>query len=53
MEMRKHPSYTYIREKYYPLLRAVEFKFHLHRRGMIQDTIVMPVIDTTYQLAVK
>lgn len=51
--MRTLPFYSYIREKYYPLLRAVEFKFHLHRRGMIQDTIVMPVIDTTYQRAIQ
>lgn len=50
--MQSYPYYSYIRNKYYPLLRAVEFKFHLHRRGMIQDTIVMPVIDTTYQRAV-
>ena len=47
------PDYSYIRNKYYPLLRAVEFKFYLHRRGMIQDTIVMPVIDSTYMNAIK
>lgn len=53
MTLRMSPFYSYIREKYYPKLRAVEFKFHLHRRDMIQDTIVMPVIDTTYQRAIK
>ncbi|MCZ2669096.1 hypothetical protein O1399_21815, partial [Bacteroides fragilis] len=42
-----------IRERYYPLLRCVEFNFHLHRRDMIQDTIVMPVIDSTYMHAVS
>lgn len=47
------PDYSHIRNKYYPLLRAVEFKFYLHRRGMIQDTIVMPVIDSTYMDAIK
>lgn len=46
-------DYHYIREKYYPLLRGVEFKFHLHRRDMIQDTIIMPVIDSTYMNAIK
>lgn len=51
--LQSHPYYSYIREKYYPKLRAVEFKFHLHRRDMIQDTIIMPVIDTTYQRAIK
>ena len=53
MTLRMSPFYSYIREKYYPKLRVVEFKFHLHRRDMIQDTIVMPVIDTTYQRAIK
>lgn len=52
--MRKYPAdYMRIRGKHYPLLRGVEFKFHLHRRNMLQDTIVMPVIDTTYMQAVK
>ena len=45
-------DYKRIREKHYPLLRGVEFKFHLHRRNMIQDTVVMPVIDSTYMEAV-
>lgn len=52
--LRKYPAdYMRIRGKHYPLLRGVEFKFHLHRRNMLQDTIVMPVIDTTYMQAVK
>lgn len=46
-------DYKRIREKHYPLLRGVEFKFHLHRRNMIQDTVVMPVIDSTYMEAVR
>ena len=52
--LRKYSAdYKRIREKHYPLLRGVEFKFHLHRRNMLQDTGVMPVIDTTYMHAVK
>lgn len=52
--LRKYSAdYKRIREKHYPLLRGVEFKFHLHRRKMLQDTVVMPVIDTTYMHAVK
>lgn len=52
--LRKYSTdYKRIREKHYPLLRGVEFKFHLHRRNMLQDTVVMPVIDTTYMHAVK
>lgn len=53
LALHEQPDYQYIRNKYYPLLRAVEFKFYLHRRGMIQDTIVMPVIDSTYMDAIK
>ena len=52
--LRKYSAdYKRIREKHYPLLRGVEFKFHLHRRNMLHDTVVMPVIDTTYMHAVK
>lgn len=52
--LRKYSAdYKRIREKHYPLLRGVEFKFHLHRRNMLQDTVVIPVIDTTYMHAVK
>ena len=52
--LREYASdYKRIRERYYPLLRCVEFNFHLHRRDMIQDTIVMPVIDSTYMHAVS
>ena len=52
--LRKYPAdYMRIRGKHYPLLRGVEFKVPLHRRNMLQDTIVMPVIDTTYMQAVK
>lgn len=52
--LRKYPEdYRRIREKHYPLLRGVEFLFHLHRRDMIQDTVVMPVIDSTYMAAVR
>lgn len=46
-------DYKRIRERHYPQLRCVEFNFHLHRRDMIQDTIVMPVIDSTYMHAVS
>lgn len=52
--MRKYrEDYSRIREKFYPLLRAVEFKFHLHRRDMIRDTVIVPVIDSTYMRAVQ
>lgn len=52
--MKKYKTdYAHLREKHYPLLRAVEFKFYLHRRNMLQDTIVVPVIDSTYLQAIQ
>lgn len=54
LKMRKYKEdYKRIRTVIYPELRGVEFKFHVHRRNMLQDTIVMPVIDSTYMDAVK
>lgn len=36
---RKYPQqYRYIRDKLYPLLRAVEVTFHVHRKEMVEDT---------------
>ena len=42
------PEYKYLREKVYPKLRNVRFDFHLHRVGMVQDTIVTTELDTVY-----
>lgn len=54
LKLRKFKEdYKRIREVFYPKLRGVEFKFHVHRRNMLQDTIVMPVIDSTYLDAVR
>ena len=45
----KYPAdYKYIREKLYPHLRAVDFTFHVHRKGMIKDTIHTTEPDTVY-----
>lgn len=50
LDMRsKYPAdYKYIREKLYPHLRAVDFTFHVHRAGMIKDTIHTTEPDTVY-----
>ncbi|MDD3033329.1 MAG: hypothetical protein PHT25_01915 [Bacteroidales bacterium] len=45
-------DYKYIREHLYPALRRVHFTFHLHKRGMIKDTIHTKEIDTLYQRGV-
>jgi hypothetical protein len=45
----KFPAdYKYIREKLYPHLRAVDFTFHVHRKGMVKDTIHTTEPDTVY-----
>ena len=42
------PSYRYLRENLYPRLRTVRFDFHLHRKGMVKDTIHTTEVDSTY-----
>lgn len=45
----KYPAdYKYIREKLYLYLRAVDFTFHVHRKGMVKDTIHTTEPDTVY-----
>ena len=51
-ELRKEPYYTYLRSTLYPRLRTVRFDFHLHRKGMITDTLVTTEPDTTYMKGV-
>ena len=48
-QMKHNRSYAYIRQELYPRLRTVRFDFHLHRRGMVQDTIQTTVPDTVYR----
>jgi outer membrane protein OmpA-like peptidoglycan-associated protein len=46
---RKFPKdYEILRKEYYPKLRAVDFIFHVHRRGMIKDTIHTTKPDLRY-----
>ena len=42
------PSYRHIRESLYPRLRTVRFDFHLHRKGLLKDTVHTTVVDTVY-----
>lgn len=41
-------AYDYIKEKYYPLARAVNFAFYLHRRDMIEEFKYTTVLDSAY-----
>ena len=45
--------YRYLREVLYPSLRTVKFDFHLHRKGMVKDTIQTTVIDEEYMAGVR
>ncbi|MBQ7811242.1 MAG: hypothetical protein IJ394_01635 [Bacteroidales bacterium] len=47
------PEYRYLREKLYPKLRSVRFDFHLHRIGMIKDTVHTTELDTVYMAGVQ
>ena len=52
-KMQKFPYYRYLREKLYPRLRTVRFDFHLHRKGMVKDTVHTTVLDSTYMDGVQ
>jgi tetratricopeptide (TPR) repeat protein len=47
------PQYRYLREKIYPKLRSVSFDFHLHRIGMVKDTIHTMELDSAYLAGVE
>ncbi len=51
--MRSDRRYKYYREVLYPKVRTVKFSFHLHRKGMVQDTVCTTVIDTVYMAGVQ
>jgi tetratricopeptide (TPR) repeat protein len=47
------PYYRHLREELYPRLRTVRFDFHLHRKGMIKDTVHTTELDTVYMKGVE
>lgn len=51
--MRSDRQYKYYREVLYPKVRTVKFAFHLHRKGMVQDTVLTTVLDTAYMNGVQ
>jgi len=51
--LQKAEGYRYIREELYPSLRTVKFDFHLHRKGVIKDTIHTMVLDSAYMKGVQ
>ncbi len=47
------PYYRRLREEMYPYLRMVRFDLHLHRKGMVKDTIHTTEPDTAYMRGVR
>lgn len=47
------PYYKSLRERLYPYCRVVAFDFHMHRKGMIKDTIHTTVLDSVYMAGVQ
>ena len=45
--------YKHLREDLYPRLRTVKFDFHLHRKGMVKDTIQTTVLNEEYMAGVQ
>ena len=51
--MQGKPWYKHVRERLYPRLRTVRFDFHLHRKGMVKDTVHTTVLDSVYMEGVQ
>lgn len=45
--------YAHLRKSVYPALRTVRFDFHLHRKGMVKDTVHTTELDTLYMRGVQ
>lgn len=52
-DMQSKSFYPYMRRSLYPRLRTVRFDFHLHRKGMIKDTVHTTVLDSVYMNGVQ
>lgn len=48
LKMKGEDFYGYLFENAYPKLRTVRFDFHLHRKGMVKDTVHTTVVDSNY-----
>lgn len=51
--LKKRGFYPRIRDRLYPALRTVNFKFCLHRKGMQKDTVHTTMIDSSYMRGVQ
>ena len=51
--MKRQEWYPSVRERLYPKLRRVNLCFHMHRRGMLKDTMVTTEPDSVYMSGVQ
>lgn len=51
--MRGRDYYRHLVDSLYPKLRVVDFAFHLHRKGMVKDTVHTTELDTDYMKGVQ
>ena len=51
--MKKEDYYKFVKDTLYPRLRVVDFAFHLHRKGMIKDTVHTTQLDERYMEGVR
>lgn len=52
-KMRSDDYYAYLRDSLYNHLRVVDFKFALHRKGMVKDTVHTTELDANYMRGVQ
>lgn len=51
--MHSDRKYRYYRQVLYPRTRTVKFDFFLHRKGMIEESVLTTVLDTVYMNGVQ
>ena len=52
-QMASRPWYRRLKDGIYPQTRIVSFDFHLHRKGMVKDTVHTTEIDSVYMAGVR
>ena len=51
--LRREDFYRYVEDSLYTKLRVVDFKFNLHRKGMVKDTVHTTEVDARYMRGVR
>lgn len=52
-DLRLRPYFGYLQDRYYPALRSSSIAFHMHRKGMVKDTLHTSIPDTVYMNGVR